>query len=266
MNFGARKSGSECLLLLPLYLSDVDLRYTRGVKSGNEQLCKDISSWAFQESLVLRVDSVTHHRVNETSPPEQYTTNDYAVCLHPFVYPLSCISNNIEQTYTAHISKYNPTSLEWEPYSGIRDLQLEFTMLDPHIRTSLPAVRGQPGMYSVTFRVPDRHGVFKFVLDWKRSGCVSSIPFLISSVPLTNNNNLCTFFPDTRSSKVLSQYLLFHHATTAIRDSCPQRGHTMQERLAQVLRLCCLQRCGLVGKALTLRLERGRKRLNSNLD
>lgn len=43
-------------------------------------------------------------------------------------------------------------------------------MLDPHIRTALVPVPGVPGKYSVTFRAPDRHGVFKFVVDYKRKG------------------------------------------------------------------------------------------------
>jgi len=43
-------------------------------------------------------------------------------------------------------------------------------MLDPHIRTALLPVVGEPGKYSVTFRAPDRHGVFKFVVDYKRKG------------------------------------------------------------------------------------------------
>ena len=80
--------------------------------------------------------------------------------------------NVIVQTYTAYISKYDPELDLWEPYSGINDLQLEFTMLDPHIRTSLPPIAGEPGKYSVTFRVPDRHGVFKFNVDYKRKGYV----------------------------------------------------------------------------------------------
>ncbi|EMD34356.1 hypothetical protein CERSUDRAFT_117235 [Gelatoporia subvermispora B] len=122
-----------------------------GVKSGNEQFTVDVASWTFQESLVLRIDSVNHHRLDETAPRDKYTTNDKIV-------------------FTTHISRYNPQSSEWEPYSGIKDLQLEFTMLDPHIRTALPPVAGQPGTYSVTFRAPDRHGVFKFVVDYKRRG------------------------------------------------------------------------------------------------
>ena len=72
--------------------------------------------------------------------------------------------------YSAYISKFNSNTGTWEPFSDLNDLQLEFTMLDPHIRTSLPPVPGVRGKYSVTFRAPDRHGVFKFVVNYKRTG------------------------------------------------------------------------------------------------
>jgi len=124
---------------------------SKGKASGNAQFAQDIAAWTFQESMVLRIDSTSHHRVNETSSPEVYTTNDKIV-------------------YTAHISKYDVKTSSWQPYSGLNDLQLEFTMLDPHIRTTLPPVPGSPGTYSVTFRAPDRHGVFKFVINYKRKG------------------------------------------------------------------------------------------------
>ncbi|KAH9852794.1 Dolichyl-diphosphooligosaccharide--protein glycosyltransferase subunit WBP1, partial [Lenzites betulinus] len=130
----------------------------KGKQSGNRQFARDVAAWTFLESEVLRIDSVEHHRVNETSPLEMYTTNDRV-------------------TYTACISKYNPELEAWEVYSGLKDLQLEFTMLDPHIRTTLPPIAGEPGKYSVTFRVPDRHGVFQFVINHKRKG----LTFLESS-------------------------------------------------------------------------------------
>jgi len=104
----------------------------------------------------LRIDKTEHHLVNATEPSELYTINDQLV-------------------YNAYISKYNPKQGTWEPYSALRDLQLEFTMLDPHVRTALSPVRGTPGKYSVTFRAPDRHGVFKFLIDYKRKGCVFSL-------------------------------------------------------------------------------------------
>jgi len=122
-----------------------------GKASGNKQFVRDVASWTFQESLVLRIDDSTHHKLNETEPRDHYTIND-------------------EIVYTIHISKYNAATSQWEPYSGIKDMQLEFTMLDPHIRTPILPVKDSPGEYSVTFRSPDRHGVFKFVVDYKRKG------------------------------------------------------------------------------------------------
>jgi len=122
-----------------------------GKESGNQQFSLEVAGWTFQEKNVLRIDSISHHKVNQTEAPQTYTINDQIV-------------------YTAHISKYSAASSKWEPYSGIDDLQLEFTMLDPHIRTALSPVAGSPGEYSVTFRAPDRHGVFKFVIDYKRKG------------------------------------------------------------------------------------------------
>ncbi|KAL1947248.1 hypothetical protein VTO73DRAFT_14209 [Trametes versicolor] len=128
----------------------INKEISKGKASGNRQFVRDVAAWTFQESQVLRIDSVEHHRVNETLPQEVYTTNDRV-------------------TYEAYISKYNPELDLWEPYSGIKDLQLEFTMLDPHIRTAL-SPSSEPGKYAVTFRVPDRHGVFKFVINHKRKG------------------------------------------------------------------------------------------------
>ncbi|KAF9453650.1 oligosaccharyl transferase beta subunit [Macrolepiota fuliginosa MF-IS2] len=123
----------------------------KGVPSGNKQFAQDTAAWAFQESQVLRIDKIEHHKLNATAPSEQYTINDQLI-------------------YTAYISKFNPDKGTWQPYSGLKDLQLEFTMLDPHVRVALPADKGTPGKYSVQFRAPDRHGVFKFIVDYKRKG------------------------------------------------------------------------------------------------
>ncbi|KAH0584491.1 Dolichyl-diphosphooligosaccharide--protein glycosyltransferase 48 kDa subunit [Termitomyces sp. J132] len=132
---------------------------SKGLPSGNAAFARDVAAWTFQETNVFRIESTTHHRVNATEPPEQYTTNDRLV-------------------YNAYISKYDSKTSTWVPYPEIRDLQLEFTMLDPHVRTALLPVSSNPGKYSATFRVPDRHGVFKFVINYKRKG----LTYLTSSM------------------------------------------------------------------------------------
>lgn len=128
-------------------------KYAEVEGSGNGQFVQDIAKWTFKESNVLRIDQTAHKHAssNSTEPPSQYTVKDM-----------------IE--YSAEISKWNSESGEWVPYSGVDDLQLEFTMLDPFVRTSLPPNPEQPGKYSLVFRAPDRHGVFKFVVDYKRRG------------------------------------------------------------------------------------------------
>ncbi len=50
----------------------------------------------------------------------------------------------------------------------IKDMQLEFTILDPHIRIALPTIAGKPGIYCTKSHAPDRHGVFEFVIDYGR--------------------------------------------------------------------------------------------------
>ena len=57
-----------------------------GDKSGNEQFARDVAAWTFQENLVLRVDSTTHHLRNETAARDKYTINDNIVRR----LPLSC--------------------------------------------------------------------------------------------------------------------------------------------------------------------------------
>ena len=81
----------------------------------------------------------------------------------------------VKQVYSLNVTRFDAPSRRWVPYSSIQDMQLEFTMLDPHIRTGLAPVPGSPGTYSAQFRVPDRHGVFKFVVDYRRKGYV--LPF-----------------------------------------------------------------------------------------
>jgi len=154
------KLPSRCTVQLNTHFS--------GEKSGNEQFARDLVTWTFQENHVLRIDSITHHLKNETVPREHYTINENIV-RHPLLLNWGMYFLIQPQVFEAHISRYD-SGRGWLPYSGLHDLQIEFTMLDPHIRTALPPVPGKPGLYQTAFRVPDRHGVFKFVLDYRRRG------------------------------------------------------------------------------------------------
>lgn len=53
------------------------------------------------------------------------------------------------------------------------DVQLEFTMLDPHLRLPLlstPSPSSNSTRFSAHFLAPDRHGVFTARVDYRRPG------------------------------------------------------------------------------------------------
>nr|CDQ04585.1 BMA-OSTB-1, isoform d [Brugia malayi] len=118
---------------------------TKLQKSGNLELLTELSKWVFMEKGVLRVKSVSHHKVGEKSPPREYT-----------------IMDNVE--YTIEIEELS--NGKWEPFKG-DDVQLEFTRIDPFIRTTL---KNYNGKLKAQFKLPDVYGVFKFMVDYRRIG------------------------------------------------------------------------------------------------
>jgi oligosaccharyltransferase complex subunit beta len=114
-------------------------------KSGNYELVVSLSQWVFQERGVLRVKSVTHHKVGEKKPPREYTILD-------------------EVEYTIEIDELRDG--KWVPFKGA-DVQLEFVRIDPFVRTTLKNNNGK--LYTV-FKLPDVYGVFKFLVDYRRVG------------------------------------------------------------------------------------------------
>ena len=66
----------------------------------------------------------------------------------------------------------NSGACSWAPYYA-RDVQLEFVMLDPHLRMFLdppsPNAKGADrATFSKTFKSPDVYGVFKFKILYRR--------------------------------------------------------------------------------------------------
>ena len=57
------------------------LLLTRFTQAGNQQLAMSLTQWVFKEKGVLRVGTVKHHRVGESTAPSAYTIMDEVVCL-----------------------------------------------------------------------------------------------------------------------------------------------------------------------------------------
>jgi oligosaccharyltransferase complex subunit beta len=56
---------------------------------------------------------------------------------------------------------------KWVPYQA-SDVQLEWIMLDPYVRTTLSS--DGKGLFSKTFKIPDVYGVFTFKVEYIRKG------------------------------------------------------------------------------------------------
>jgi oligosaccharyltransferase complex subunit beta len=127
------------------------------VQSGNQDFAIELSKWVFAEKGVLRYRDIEYVKVNAHINPNVYTIKDN---IH--------FSIVIEERVNG----------KWVPYKA-DDVQLEFIMLDPYVRTNLK--HDNKGNYSASFQLPDVYGVFTFKVDYQRPGytpltAVSRVP------------------------------------------------------------------------------------------
>ncbi|KAI0424819.1 Dolichyl-diphosphooligosaccharide--protein glycosyltransferase subunit WBP1 [Xylaria sp. FL1042] len=125
------------------------------VKTLNREFAKAVSGWTFGEIGVLRVNWVEHH-LNEEGASN---------ASNPKIYR---IKNDV--TYSISLSEYS-----WDKYIPFTvpendELQLEFSMLSPFHRLKLnPTISSEDSTtYSVSFKLPDQHGIFNFLVNYKR--------------------------------------------------------------------------------------------------
>lgn len=119
---------------------------TTATKSGNQEFSIELSKWAFAERGVLRFRDIHHANQATGLTPNMYT-----------------IKENI--TYSIVIEER--VGGQWVPFKA-NDVQLEFIMLDPYVRTNL--THDGKGKYSTSFQLPDVYGVFTFKVDYQRPG------------------------------------------------------------------------------------------------
>jgi len=126
--------------------------------SDNQYFAHELSKWVFKERGLLRAGTPKHHRVGEVEPPLMYRIRD-------------------DITYSVLIEEYN--GQDWVPFQS-NNVQLEFTMLDPHVRVFLKPDKS--GHFSSTFTVPDVYGVFSFKVNYHQIGYTSLSLKTIQSV------------------------------------------------------------------------------------
>ena len=114
-------------------------------KSGNAALAAALVSWCFQQTGVIRIDSVSHKIAGTADTPAYYTIRQHC-------------------EYTLKISEY--VRGEWVPFKA-DDVQMEFVRIDPFVRQRMI---NKNGILTAKFKVPDVYGVFKFTVDYARLG------------------------------------------------------------------------------------------------
>ncbi|KAL6872087.1 Dolichyl-diphosphooligosaccharide-protein glycosyltransferase 48kDa subunit [Trichoderma novae-zelandiae] len=125
----------------------------KSTKTQNKEFARRVAGWTFQEIGVLRVNSVEHRLQGSEE-------------LNPGIYR---VKNDV--SYTISLSEY--VWDKWVPFVLPADdlLQLEFSMLSPFHRLNLEltGATDDAAIYGVSFTLPDQHGIFNFMVNYKRS-------------------------------------------------------------------------------------------------
>jgi len=117
----------------------------KGAATGNKALARALSMWCFKETGELKVDSVNHHLVGESSPPPFYT---------------------IREVVEFEVVIKEKVNGEWVPFNG-KDVQVEFVRIDPFVRATM---HNENGRIFAQFKIPDVYGVYQFRINHQRLG------------------------------------------------------------------------------------------------
>ncbi|KAJ2355038.1 oligosaccharyl transferase glycoprotein complex, beta subunit [Coemansia sp. RSA 2618] len=119
--------------------------------AGNRQFAADVSLWVLQEKSVLRASSL-RHALATGERPEHYRVSSDVV-------------------FEVDLAEFRKDA--WHAYNA-DDVQLELTMLDPYVRTTLNHTHADDSADVTTYRgdvrLPDRYGTFTFRVNYKRPG------------------------------------------------------------------------------------------------
>lgn len=127
------------------------------VPAYNREFARRLSGWTFQETGVLRVNWIEHALAEEGAANE---TN-------PKIYR---VKNDV--TYAISLSEYAWD--KWTPFVPPAGdaVQLEFSMLSPFHRLDLQPLPERSSdaaaAYGARFTLPDQHGIFNFLVDYRR--------------------------------------------------------------------------------------------------
>eukprot|EP00941_MAST-03F_sp_MAST-3F-sp1_P003062 g3062.t1 len=155
-----------------------DFSKYHGKNPSNREFVDNISRWNFRERGVLRASRISHSHADGT-PPATQLAHPKVPELPRTLFPEPEISrdNKVYRVkdnvkYSVYLEEYlhnlhGEGKGGWAPFVA-DDVQLEFVMLDPYVRTTLD--HDNNGTFSTTFMTPGEYGVYKFRIMYRRVG------------------------------------------------------------------------------------------------
>lgn len=116
---------------------------------------KRMLQWTVAEAGQLRVARVAHGRAEDGGAGDDEGPADYRV------------KDVIE--FLIQVQEWDGSKGEWIAFET-DDMQVEFVMMDPWVRTRLRTEPGSGGVYKAKIQVPDQIGVYKFKVEYLRAG------------------------------------------------------------------------------------------------
>ncbi|CEG46264.1 RxLR-like protein [Plasmopara halstedii] len=146
-------------------------KYLNNKTFANAEFTEHVVKWGFQESGVLRMTNVKHHRADGSQPAKMLSDanrGDQPITLYPDAeVARDSLVYRVKDNLTYSLDLHELKDGKWVPYKA-DDVQLEFVMLDPHVRTTMN--HNDQGHFSVTFEAPDVYGIFLFRVMYRRLG------------------------------------------------------------------------------------------------
>lgn len=134
-----------------VWVGSIDFFNNNNFKINNEFI-EELIKWNFNEKSIVKSVNPKHSHADGTPYDEiKYKVNDMV-------------------TYSIGISEWNGE--KWIPYIA-DDVQFELRQIDPYYRLTLKqSEQTEDVQYYTTgdFKLPNRHGMFTFITDYKRSG------------------------------------------------------------------------------------------------
>lgn len=116
----------------------------------HEAAMSGLLSWTLGERGVVRAGALRHRRIEDGDDRTEYRVKD-------------------EIEVEIELGVWDGASEEWKAFVA-DDIQIEFVMMDPWMRTRLMYKGGANGTYGATVAVPDQIGVYKLNVQYFRPG------------------------------------------------------------------------------------------------